>query len=130
MRRSPNPNVRGLAWCGLLAAVAMWTSAADAAAPVAAEPRLISAGESIARRNCAECHTLDAAKASPLSDAPSFPSLRQRFGRDAMAQIIHERMEVIHPRMPKLQLDEDEIVEFLKYWEGLTPLPAQRRPHP
>lgn len=39
-------------------------------------------------------------------------------------------MEVIHPRMPKLQLDEDEIVEFLKYWEGLAPLPApRRRPH-
>jgi mono/diheme cytochrome c family protein len=113
-----------------MAAASLWTSAALAAEPNAngpAQARLVSAGEWIARQNCGECHALEAAAASPLPDAPSFPTLRRRFDRDAMARIVRVRMEVIHPRMPKLRLEEDEIVEFLDFWEALKPAQPPRR---
>jgi mono/diheme cytochrome c family protein len=93
------------------------------AAPVAAAPkeRMISAGEQIARRNCAECHALEPGQASPLADAPTFAVLRSRYDRAEMAEILDERMHTFHPRMPRLDLDVDETAEFLRWWDGLTP---------
>lgn len=89
----------------------------------------VSAGESIARRNCGECHALRAGLASPLPDAPGFADLRRRHDRDAMSRILEERMETVHPRMPALRLDIDEVVEFLRYWDGLQPsAPPVRTP--
>lgn len=88
----------------------------------AAEPqpeaaaRMISAGEQVARRNCAECHAIEAGQASPLADAPTFSLLRGRFSRDEMAEILDQRMRTIHPRMPQLDLDVDETEEFLHWW--------------
>lgn len=116
---------------GLVAAAALgalYAGASETTNPPA--PPLISSGESIARRHCAECHALTGDAASALPDAPAFPQLRQRHDRAAMAQIVAERMVVIHPRMPKLQLEEDEVEEFLDYWDALrlSP-PAHGRPY-
>lgn len=111
----------------LLVAGVLTTLTGGPAAARPATPPLISAGESIARRNCAECHALQADLASPLADAPTFPDLRRRYDRDAMVQILEARMEVIHPRMPKLRLEEDEVGEFLEYWNGLKASPRPRK---
>lgn len=79
------------------------------------------AGEGVARRNCAECHALNTAQPSALQDAPPFPVLRALYSRDAMAAIIEQRMIEIHPRMPVLKLDVDELNQFLEFWDGLSP---------
>ena len=83
-------------------------------------------GERIARENCGACHAIAAGTRSPLPDAPSLPLLRATYDREAMARVIEEREQVIHPRMPSLRLDPDEVTEFLKYWDGLKPAEARR----
>lgn len=83
--------------------------------------RLVSMGERLAKENCGGCHAMEANETSALADAPPLRELRARYTRDAMAQVIAERMEVIHSRMPLLRLDVDEVPEFLKYWDSLEP---------
>jgi mono/diheme cytochrome c family protein len=112
---------------GALAAMAMTFGAPSASARDPAPPRLISAGERVAERNCAECHAIGASGSSPYADAPPFRKLRKRYSRDLMAETIRLRMEVVHSRMPKLALDVDEVDEFLDFWEGLPARPAARR---
>lgn len=102
-------------------AIALILNACAAAPAGTPQPPLVSVGERIARENCGACHAMTADAASPLPDAPSFPKLRARYDRDAMALVIAERMEVLHPRMPRLQLDIDEVPQFLDYWESLEP---------
>ena len=87
----------------------------------AGSAHLVSAGEGIARRECGGCHGLDERLASPLPDAPAFPVLRARLSRTAMGVIVAERMSDIHPRMPQLRLDGDQVTEFLDYWDRLQP---------
>lgn len=85
-----------------------------------------SMGERIAQENCGVCHAIAAGTRSPLPDAPTLPLLRATHDREAMARVIEEREQVIHPRMPSLRLDPDEVTEFLKYWDELKPAEARR----
>ena len=85
--------------------------------------RMVSAGEHVAERNCAQCHALGDIEVSPLAEAPPFGVLRTAYSRRQMEQVIRERMHVVHPRMPKLELDVDEVGEFLDYWQSLKPRP-------
>ena len=80
---------------------------------------LVSVGERIAQQQCGECHALGATQVSPLADAPTFPSLRPRYSRTAMAAVLNQRMVTIHPRMPRLRLEDDEIAQLLDYWESI-----------
>jgi mono/diheme cytochrome c family protein len=114
----------------LIAAVVGFASLL-AGAPASAKepPHLISAGERVAQRNCAECHALGAVGASLLVDAPPFRELRRHYTRDAMAVTIEQRMQIIHPRMPLLALDVDEVNEFLDYWDSLKPAPGRPKPN-
>jgi mono/diheme cytochrome c family protein len=96
------------------------------AAPTPA-PHLVSAGERIAQQQCGECHAIGPAQASPLADAPSFASLRPHYSRADMALALRERMTHIHPRMPRLRLEEDEVDRFLDYWQSLGPGPSAAR---
>lgn len=80
---------------------------------------LVSVGERIAQQQCGECHALGATQVSPLADAPTFPSLRPRYSRAAMAAVLDQRMVTIHPRMPRLRLEDDEIAQLLDYWESI-----------
>lgn len=113
-----------LAVVGVAAVLAL--GACVTATAEVAPPRPVPMGERLARENCGECHAIGAGERSRLPDAPHFLDLRARYTREAMAQVIAERMEVLHPRMPLLRLDVDEVPEFLKYWDGLEPVPSSR----
>lgn len=78
-------------------------------------------GERLAQRNCGECHALGRTDRSALADAPPFRDLRPKYSRTDMDAILQERMVQIHPRMPLLKLDEDELHAFLDYWQTLQP---------
>jgi mono/diheme cytochrome c family protein len=93
---------------------------ACAEAPKTPPPaHLVSVGERIAQQQCGECHALSTTRVSPLADAPTFASLRPRYSRAAMAAVLNQRMVTIHPRMPRLRLEEDEIAQLLDYWESI-----------
>lgn len=113
---------------GLLVFGGVLVAALGASAVAAPAPHLVPMGERLARENCGGCHAMGAKDASPLPDAPPFRDLRSRYPTPAMAQTLAERMEVLHPRMPRLRLDEDQVAEFLKYWDSLRPAPPAKAP--
>ncbi len=112
---------RHTAFRRLFLAAAPLLLAACAQAPAAhpPAPHLVSAGERIAQQKCGECHALGEARVSPLADAPTFAALRPRYSREAMAAVLSRRMTDLHPRMPRLRLEEDQEARFLDYWQSL-----------
>jgi len=133
---SPPPPFTGLSMCVRLAILATIATLVVSTAACArgehgdreAPSRLVSAGEHVAQRNCAECHALGDVDVSPLPEAPPFSVLRTAYSRAVMEEVISERMKIIHPRMPKLELDVDEVSAFLDYWEKLNPRPGPAAP--
>ena len=65
---------------------------------------------------------------SPLEGALPFAVLRPHYPRAEMVVVLTQRMVEVHPRMPQLRLDPDEIEAFLDYWVSLPPAgsPAAR----
>ena len=124
----PSPPALARSGGGLALALALAACAGDGdgAQARAGPARLVSAGEHVAERNCGQCHALGDAAASPLAEAPPFDVLRTTYDRAQMEQVISQRMHVVHPRMPKLELEVDEVGEFLDYWQTLKPRSAAR----
>lgn len=93
-----------------------------ATANAPAPPDLAEAahGASLAARHCGACHGLGDA-AGPLPDAPPFRMLRARYDPEMMARALGDRLQDLHPRMPPLTMEEDEIADFLTYWRDLSP---------
>lgn len=76
---------------------------------------LVSQGEVIARESCGECHGMGESGPSPLADAPPLHTLRGRYSRSELTILLSARMTEVHPRMPKLRLDEDQVDALLDY---------------
>ena len=106
---------------GVLAVAASLTLSACASdtKPVDTRSPYAVAGEGVARRNCGECHTLNATGPSPLADAPTFRTLKARYPREKIEPILAQRSVEVHPRMPQLKLDPDELAQFLDYWDTI-----------
>ena len=52
-------------------------------------------------------------------DAPTFGALKARYPREQIEPILAQRSVEVHPRMPQLKLDPDELAQFLDYWETI-----------
>jgi len=74
-----------------------------------AEAPEVAAGRRIAERACGECHAIGRSGASPLADAPPFRNLHRQFDVARFPLAFEAGMLVGHPRMPKVELDEDEL---------------------
>lgn len=79
---------------------------------------LVAAGHSLAQRHCAGCHAVDGGK-SPLSDAPPFSRLPQRFPLGRFTEAYGDGMFEGHPRMPRIELGPDELSELAAYLNTL-----------
>jgi len=119
---------------GLLATLILGL-AAQASAEPKPSPRSSSAfgGRGIAQRNCGICHAVDA-RPSPLADAPPFATLYRRYQPGGLDKILTEGMLAPtrkpeegspdrHPRMPMVELDDDEIAQLKAYLRSLDPRP-------
>lgn len=93
--------------------VAAMMSPAFAASP--AELR----GRAFAQTNCARCHSIDRYTASPLSIAPPFRTLRQRYPLDTLAEAFAEGIDTGHPTMPMFTLEPDQINDLLSFLKSL-----------
>lgn len=119
---------------GLLAILALGLAAAVQASPESATPRpslQAFGGQGIAKRNCGICHAVDA-RPSPLADAPPFATLYRRYPQGGLDQILTEGMLAPsrkpeegapdhHPRMPMVELDDDEVAQLKAYLRSLDP---------
>jgi cytochrome c len=93
----------------------LWTSAiAQVLSPSAQR------GLTIARTNCARCHSIDKVSQSPLQIAPPFRTLHERYPVTDLAEPLAEGIVTGHPTMPEFRFDPDQVrdlVAFLKTLE-------------
>jgi cytochrome c len=93
-----------------------------------AQAGLVAYGRAIAARYCAECHSLERGKPSPLADAPPIPELYRRFPVERMAEALEFGMFADHPRMPNFDLDADERQALTAYLSSFAPKGRRTKP--
>lgn len=84
----------------------------------AADPALVSAGEEIAKGNCAACHAIGASTKSPLDGAPPLREVLNGYEDDeVLAYRFIEGMRVGHNEMPLFNFDvrgADALIAYLR----------------
>jgi cytochrome c len=87
---------------------------AAAAAPADSVVR----GMDIAQTNCATCHAIGAAGASPYPAAPPFRTLHEKYDTGGLAEALAEGIAVGHDgarQMPEFVLTPEQIDDLLAY---------------
>lgn len=79
----------------------------------------IEHGKRLARLHCARCHSIDKVSPSPLSIAPPFRTLHERYPIDSLEEALAEGIVTGHPGMPEFQFRGDQIGDFLAYLKTL-----------
>jgi mono/diheme cytochrome c family protein len=108
-------NWRALSW-KTVAAVALLTSLADQAP---AQSPAAQRGLTFARTNCASCHSTDKVTASPLSIAPPFRTLHQKYPVETLAAAFAEGIRTGHPSMAEFRLDPGQIADLMAFLKTL-----------
>lgn len=85
-------------------------------------------GQAIAEKQCARCHAIGPAGASPMGLAPPFRDLSQRYPIETLAEALAEGIVTGHPAMPHFTFHPREIDALLTYIDSLTPLREPRVP--
>jgi mono/diheme cytochrome c family protein len=101
---------------GALAAtlVLLWTSAnAQVLSPSAQR------GLTIARTNCARCHSIDKVSESPLKIAPPFRTLHERYPVTDLQEPLAEGIVTGHPSMPEFRFDPDQVRDLISFLKTL-----------
>ncbi|HEY5965990.1 MAG TPA: cytochrome c, partial [Xanthobacteraceae bacterium] len=71
------------------------------------------------RTNCAQCHAIGREGASPLSIAPPFRTLHQKYPVESLAESFAEGIVTGHPSMPEFRLEPDRINAVISYLKTL-----------
>jgi cytochrome c len=89
--------------------------------PAMAQPLSPAAqrGQTIAQANCARCHSIDKVTESPLSIAPSFRTLHERYPVDNLEEPLAEGIVTGHPTMPEFRFAPDQISDFIAFLKSL-----------
>ena len=87
--------------------------------PAAAASPQEQRGKTFALNNCAKCHSIDRVTASPLTIAPPFRTLHERYPIETLSEALAEGISTGHPTMPAFQLDPDQIGDLLAYLKTL-----------
>ncbi len=104
-----------------------WTTAFSVAAVIALAATGASAqlspseqrGRALALANCARCHAIDKLSVSPLSIAPPFRTLHQRYPVETLDEALAEGIVTGHPTMPEFRLEPDQIGDFIAFLKSL-----------
>ncbi|HET7155400.1 MAG TPA: cytochrome c [Hyphomicrobiaceae bacterium] len=76
-------------------------------------------GLTIARANCARCHSIDRVTASPLAIAPPFRTLHKKYPVENLEEAMAEGITTGHPTMPEFRFETDQISDFLAFLKTL-----------
>ena len=71
------------------------------------------------RVHCSQCHSIDKVTASPLTIAPPFRTLHQRYPVESLEEALAEGIVTGHPSMPEFRLDPDQIADVISYLKSL-----------
>ncbi|MGB3865761.1 MAG: cytochrome c [Xanthobacteraceae bacterium] len=76
-------------------------------------------GQQLAKLYCASCHAIDKVSPSPLTIAPPFRELHNRYPVETLEESLAEGIMTGHPTMPQFQFEPDQIADFLAFLHTL-----------
>lgn len=85
----------------------------------AADAASVRQGQQLAKLYCASCHAIDKVSPSPLTIAPPFRELHNRYPVETLEESLAEGIMTGHPTMPQFQFDPDQIADFLAFLHTL-----------
>jgi cytochrome c len=88
-------------------------------APAMAQSPSAQRGLTLARANCARCHSIDKMTPSPLSIAPPFRTLHTKYPVENLEEPLGEGIVTGHANMPEFRLAPDQIRDFITYLKTL-----------
>jgi cytochrome c len=92
--------------------------ASSALAQPALEPAA-QRGLTLARANCARCHSIDRVTASPLAIAPPFRTLHKKYPVENLEEALAEGISTGHPTMPEFRFDPGQVSDFISFLKSL-----------
>jgi len=81
----------------------------------------VARGQAFVELNCAGCHAVGPTGESPVSPAPPFRTLSQRYPVRFLEEAFAEGISNGHTKMPEFQLAPDQIADLMAYLESLSP---------
>lgn len=79
----------------------------------------VQRGITLARTNCARCHSIDKVSPSPLAIAPPFRDLHKRYKVENLQEALAEGIVTGHPTMPEFRFEPDQIRDFIAFLNSL-----------
>jgi cytochrome c len=76
-------------------------------------------GRRLAQTYCARCHAIDKVSPSPLSIAPPFRTLHERYPVETLQEALAEGIVTGHPTMPEFSFDADQVGDFIAFLKTL-----------
>jgi cytochrome c len=110
--------------CSVVSVVALIIAVAAASLPqIANSEEALSPpaqrGLVFVRTHCAKCHSVDRVGPSPLSVAPPFRRLHERYPVESLQESLAEGIVTGHPSMPEFQLDPGQVGDVIAYLKSL-----------
>ena len=102
-----------------LAFAALVLAAAPLRAQDAGKASDLKLGAELLQKNCASCHAVGRAGASPNKDAPAFRTLGQRYPVDSLEEALGEGILSGHPDMPEFKFDADDVGDIIAYLKSI-----------
>ena len=115
MRTEPLKKIHVAYW---VAALAICNLIFVASAYAQMDPRQ-QRGLTLATANCAHCHSVDKVTASPLTLAPPFRELHNRYPVESLEEALGEGIVTGHPNMPEFRLDPGQVGDLISYLKWL-----------
>jgi mono/diheme cytochrome c family protein len=76
-------------------------------------------GKRLALTYCARCHSIDKVSPSPLTIAPPFRTLHERYPVETLQEALAEGIVTGHPTMPEFRFEADQVGDFIAYLKTL-----------
>lgn len=80
---------------------------------------VIVEGHGLLRENCARCHSIDDASASPEPQAPPFREVVKRYDPSALEEALAEGIVTGHEAMPQFVFAPEQIAAIVAYLDSL-----------
>jgi mono/diheme cytochrome c family protein len=87
-------------------------------------------GRTLLAKNCARCHAVDRARASPHRQAPPFRLLGRRYPIESLAEALAEGLITGHPDMPEFVFQVRDVEAIMAYLQSIQvpqAAPTQKR---
>jgi mono/diheme cytochrome c family protein len=79
----------------------------------------VEQGKRLALTYCARCHAIDKVSPSPLTIAPPFRTLHERYPVGMLEEALAEGIITGHPTMPQFRFEGDQIGDFIAFLKTL-----------